>query len=130
VALTSLQIVRLNIGDRGSPPYLSDDEINHFLTEFSGDTDLASSAAASAIAAYFATMADQTTGRMSVSYGARAQQYRLIALDFGPSVPESAVAGVFMGGQSQSRRSASREDTDRVQPIFTDDLHEDPGAQP
>lgn len=129
MALSSIAQVRLAIGDRDTPSILTDDEIQHFLDEAAGIVATAIGGAASALAFYFATKADQTTGRMSVAYSKRADTYRAMAIEFGVGI-DDAVAGVFMGGQSQAALSSSREDTDLVQPTFTNDLHEDLGGLP
>jgi hypothetical protein len=124
--LSAIEQVRLNVGDRGTPPILSDAEVQHFLDKNGGNVDAASGDAAIALAFYFATLADQTTGRMSISYSSRANTYRELAVQFGA---DGEVAPAFAGGISRSKVQADRDDQDLVQPQFTRDLHDDPQTE-
>jgi len=127
MALSDIQIVRLNIGDKDAPTFFSDAEIQHFIDTAGGDLDIASGDAALRLAMYFGTKADQTTGRVSTGYSKRAETYWSIAQQFGTSTPSVDLAPVYVGGISKSEIETSRRDTDLVQPAFTRDLQEDPG---
>lgn len=126
MALSLIDQVRLKIGDRatGEPgtPILTDAEIQHFLDQTGDNVDEASGQAALALAFYFATKADQTTGRISINYTNRANAYRQMAIDFG--VDGLEVAPAFIGGISKAENEIEEQNPDRIQPAFTRDLHE------
>jgi len=126
--LSLIEQVRLNIGDLGTPPFLTDAQIQHFLDESGGNVLIASGRAALALAFFFATKADQTTGRMSVGFSNRANAYRQMAVDLGVGDLAIQPTPMFNGGLSRDAIAATREDTDLVQPAFTRDLHDDPGT--
>lgn len=125
--LSAIEQVRLNIGDLGTPPFLSDERVQHFLDQAGGDVDTASGKAAVALAFYFATKADQTTGRMSVQYSNRANAYRQMAIDFGVDGVDLAPPDV--GGLSKAENAAVRRDPDLVQSVFTRNLHDNPSGE-
>lgn len=122
MALSQIQQVRLAIGDRDTPPILSDEEIQHFL-DTGGSVDAAIGQSAKALSMYFATKANQTTGRMSVSYSDRAKVYADLALRYGADI---VVAPPYVGGISKSELEQSSQEPDLVQPAFTRDLHDNP----
>lgn len=129
MALSEVQQVRLKIGDRDtadpSTPILTDDEIQHCIDQHPGDLDAAAGECALALAFYFSTLADQTTGRISVNYTNRAKVYRDLANDLGIIDDAGAtIAPAFIGGISKSQNRVSEENDDRIQPEFKRDLHE------
>ncbi len=125
--LSLIEQVRLNIGDLGTPPFLTDAQIQHFLDQEADNVDQASGRAAVALAFLFATKADQTTGRMSIGFSKRADAYRQMAIDFG--VDGVQTAPPYVGGVSVAEAEASRQETDLIQPAFTRDLHDDRRAE-
>lgn len=124
MALTDIEQVRLLIGDRDTPPIFTDPEIQHFL-DIGGSVNSAVGLAARSLSMYFATKADQTTGRMSIAYSGRAKTYADLAIRYGADLRKAAP---YIGGISKAEINASRQETDLVQPVFTHDLHNNPNT--
>ena len=130
MALTTRQTLRLLIGDVDSAGYtLTDDQIDYFLDEHADVPRDAAPDAANAAANVLAMQATQeSVGAMSVGLTARAELYRQRARDLGGSVGLGLVAGVYVGGISQSEIDSSKEDESLPPRAFTVGLHDYPGT--
>lgn len=72
--------LRLLVGDTGTTPLLSDNEVAYFLAQ--GGAPLAGAVrAANALASRFAQLVDSSVGDVRKSYSQRAKQYRELAAD-------------------------------------------------
>lgn len=111
-ATSSLDAVRLLIGDTDeNDPLLYDTEINYFIS-IEGGAKVAAAAAARAIAAKFARLADRSIGALSISYTKKYTQYmELAALILQQSMMEPVAP--FMSGWSDSDKRAREADWDR-----------------
>jgi hypothetical protein len=111
--------VRLLIGDTDSNnALLQDDEIDFFLTDYSG-VYMAASAAAMAIAGKFARLADTTVEEVSKSYSQQQAQYNKLssrleakALKVANNIPNAAITGI---SRDNIRDNLQKEDRVREQ---------------
>ena len=69
-------------------------------------------------------------GGVSLDPQEQAEFYRKLAgeLDSKAALGSSGVGGIFAGGISKADKESREQDTDRVEPAFTRDLHTDSGS--
>lgn len=123
--------VRLLIGDTDvSDALLQDEEIAFLLTQSASNVNAAAVRACEAVAAKFARLADTQVDDVRVSLSQRAKGYRELAAALRGQIATSV--SLFAGGVSVNTKTSAEEDTDRVPPIFTRDMHvvSDDGAYP
>lgn len=123
--------VRLLIGDTDvTDALLQDEEIAYLLTQSASNVNVASVRACEAVAARFSRLADTQVDDVRVSLSQRAKGYRELAATLRGRIATSV--SLFAGGISVSAKESAEEDTDRVPPIFTRDMHvvTDDGAYP
>lgn len=99
---------------------LFDSEITAFLDMRSGNVFRAAADCARALAAQYSRKVDTTSpGPISTSYGLQAKKYLDLAvvMDQQAKMSGKGVQG-FAGGISVAQKTATQEDTDRVQPSF------------
>lgn len=124
--------VRLLIGDTDvTDALLQDEEIAYLLTQSASNVNVASVRACEAVAARFSRLADTQVDDVRVSLSQRAKGYRELAATLRGRIALTGVT-LFAGGVSVGAKESAEEDTDRVPPIFTRDMHivTDDGASP
>jgi len=122
--------VRFLLGDTVAPGYLQDAEIDWLLAQTGGNVTSAVAGAMQQIAAQFAAKAvDQTTGRISTEFSARAaaweERLRRWLADNGTTVL-SFTPMPRAGGISEAAKTAQEQDTDRIPPAIRRGMHDDP----
>lgn len=126
--MSNIQYVRWLIGDTDTDDeLLQDAQINFFLTQNSDNIYYAGAAAAEAIAAKFARETDKAAGVLRVNAGQKHTHYLSLASQLRKQAMMGSVAP-FAGGISKMDKENYRDDTDRVRPKFTRDLHRHPGT--
>lgn len=118
-----IDAVRMEIGDTDqADPQLQDEEIGYMLSQ-NGTPLWAAVSCCSALAAKYARQADKRLGKTAISAGQRMQHY----LDLEKLLRRRAVSMVtpYAGGMSIAERDTFANDTDKVRPAFTKDLHDD-----
>lgn len=122
--------IRFYIGDTvsGQAITLADEEIAGALTLSSSSVKRAAAICAENLAARFAQAASSITDDIgqSVSYSDRAAFFQERARLLRSSLALSAIP--FAGGISSADKGAAEQDTDRIVPAFTTDLHNAPGT--
>ena len=122
--------VRVLCGDpAGDTQVLDDSMISFFLEEYNGNLYRAAADAAAAIAAYYAGQVDVRVGILSSSNSQKTQQFAELATALRQRAEDRALAYAvpFAGGVSMAGKEVAEENTDRVPPAFTRDLHEEEG---
>jgi hypothetical protein len=124
-----LDAVRFYIGDTDPDnEILSDDEITALLTETGDQPFLAAALAAEAIAARYARRVDKSVGDLHISNSQLSKQYRDLASQLRSRATLSGAAAPYAGGISIADKQTVEANTDRVQPIFRRNLHDNPRA--
>lgn len=120
------EAVSLLVGDT-SNTYISTDQINTLATLYGENPFTVAAAAARVIAAQFAAAVTKKAGDVSINASDRYKHYMDLArdLDRKAALHGLGAISVFAGGISQSDKLAREQDTDRVDPYFTRDLHND-----
>ena len=124
--------VRVLCGDPpGDTQVLDDSMISFFLEEYNGNYYRAAADAAAAIAAHYAGQVDVRVGILSSSNSQKTQQFAELATALRRRADDRALAMAvpFAGGISIAGKEGAEENTDRVPPAFTRDLHEE-GDEP
>jgi hypothetical protein len=123
-ALTSAKDqVRLLIGDTDmTDALLQDEEIVWLLDQNGSNVNATAVQACELLAAKFARLADTQVDDVRVALSQRARGYHQQAASLRARMAVTG-AGLFAGGISVSAKDAEEEDTDRVPPIFTRDMH-------
>ena len=121
--------MRFLIGDTDTcDQQMSDKEIEYLLIS-EGSVDDAAILAAETLAAKYSRLVDEQVGAVRISYSQRSKRYSEIA-----NTIKSRVAGQgaapYCGGISKSDKQVDECDTDRVEPSFTRDLHENERLTP
>src|SRR5262245_20769600 len=111
--------VRFHVGDTDScDQLLKDGKIKYLLSQSNNSVIAAAIRGCEMIAIKFARLADESVGRVSISFSQKSKAYlnmkealrqRLVIEDCIP----------YAGGISQSDKETQETDTDRVQPAFT-----------
>lgn len=117
--------VRLYVGDTDERDALLQDEEIQFLLNDEGSIKRAAASAALAIAAKFSRLADEAVGRVRVDFSQKARAYTALAskLEMASDLSDAIPYG---GGISISDKCAQENNTDRVPPIFTKHINENP----
>ena len=122
--------VRVLCGDpAGDTQVLDDSTISFFLEEYNGNYYRAAADSAAAIAAYYAGQVDVRVGILSSSNSQKTKQFADLATALRRRAEERATscAVPFAGGISVADKEVTEANTDRVEPSFTRDLHEEDG---
>ena len=115
---TSLNKVRLLIGDINSTDVqFSDDEINFFIDEESNIYG-AASVACQALAMKFTPSVDKKVGPLWLEQSQIAAGYKTMAKDFKTKSNQKGSARIYLGGETISNKNIDKADTDVVQPFF------------
>lgn len=130
LASSATNRLRLALGDTTvSNPEFQDEELQYLIDTF-GESE-ATIQAAERMAAKYARMADQSTGRISVSYSQIASTLFKLADRLrtnGTGAGSTGAVGVFCGGVKLSDRLANDSEADLVRPQFRYPQHDNPGA--
>ncbi len=120
-ASTARDAVRFLIGDTDTTDQqISDEEVNWLITENGNNVYLAGSASARKVAAEFTRQVrTKTVGALSISYAARAQEYRDLADDLRQQASTKIALAVYAGGISRADKELQEADTDWDKPAFT-----------
>lgn len=122
--------IRFYVGDTASAAAitLTDEEIAGALSLSSSSVKRAAALCAENLAARFAQAATSITDDIgqSVDYGDRAAFFQERARLLRSSIALGAIP--FAGGISSADKSGQEQDTDRIVPAFTTDLHNAPGT--
>lgn len=115
--------VRFLIQDTDSKDQQLTDEEIAFLIELEGSSLKAAIKAVETLYARFARYTDESVGQVRVSWSQRADQYRKLA----DSLKRHAfvrLAAPYAGGISRADKETREMNDDRVEPIFTRQLHD------
>lgn len=113
----SLSAIRFLIGDTVSTePLVSDEEIEWALSQKENNVYSATALVARALAARFATLADEEIGPLKFKYVERAKNYGKIAAGFEQREGKYQSLNVFGGGIFVSDRDSNAANTSIVQP--------------
>lgn len=122
-ASSDVDNVRFRIGDTNtSDQQLSDEEIEWLLTTYES-TIGASLGACDALIAKYARAVDSRSADVSVSASQRMKHYQDLKTTL--QTQSASISGVapYVGGISIAAKEAVVDDTDRVKPFFTRDMH-------
>lgn len=128
ISAVEIERVRVLCGDpAGDTQVLDDSMISFFLEEYNGNLYRAAADAAAAIAAYYAGQVDVRVGILSSSNSQKTQQFAELATALRKRAEERVTSSAvpFAGGISVAVKEVAEENTDRVEPSFTRDLHEE-----
>jgi len=120
---SELDAVRFLIGDTdASDPQLNNNEIEYTLST-EGSVTKAAVSCCEALYAKYSRLVDETVGSVSFRLSTRAKQY----MDLSKTLRRKndiRSAKVYAGGISKTDKSVEETNTDRVDPEFTRDLHD------
>lgn len=118
--------IRFLIGDTDKDdPLLLDAEITYLLAN-AGGVKSAAAEACRAISAKFSRFADEKVGEVSVSCKQKAEAYAKRAKELANEAAISGETDWYAAGISKSDKHIDEGDSDRVDPSFTRDMHENP----
>lgn len=110
---SNLAKVRLRLGDTNSDdPLLTDEEINHFLSDSAEDIRMGALKACRAIVAKFARTVNDSAAGINSSKTSKFQQYKDLLEELQEDVTASSTATPFVGGISIDRSDDADDDTD------------------
>lgn len=115
--------VRFRLGDTDvNHQQVSDGEITYTLAEKSDSIPSTVLALAIALRNKYAPYVNEKTDRVSIEYGQMFEHFKALVKEI---KRDSALTAMpFAGGISVGDKAARVDDTDRVKPKFTKDLHE------
>lgn len=119
--------VRWLIGDVDKDdPLVTDHEILAALTDEGDNVRRAAASCFEFLASYFAREADRQDGdvRLSLSQRSATMQMRAKDLRALADTTSTLIATPYVGGISKADKELDRENTDRVAPFFTRDMHD------
>jgi hypothetical protein len=124
---TDIEKVRLHIGDTDTTDQqLNDDEVQLMLTNH-GSVEQAALGACDLLIAKYSRRPDKSVGALKISASQIRQGYRelksALRATFGLQW-----GAIYAGGISVDDKATDQDDTDRVVPAFTREMHEYPGA--
>lgn len=121
--------VRFLVQDTDSDDQLASDEEILFTLDEAGDNIYrAASIVCSAVSLQFAKQITiNDTRGLAFDPAMQADKYEALAKKWDQKALMSGGVGIFAGGISVSDKQTREEDTDRVQPGFTTELHRTPG---
>lgn len=109
---------------------LSDEEIEWMLSENGNNVYLAAVQSVDYIANTYATQArSRTVGALSISYEARADEYRKLGMALRQRWATFTTITPYAGGISRSDKRTNEQDTDWDKPDFVRHMQENPGAR-
>lgn len=118
---SDLDKIRFIVGDTDKNDQLLTDEEIQYLIDNESDANMAAFTASETIAAKFSRLADESVGQVSVSYSQKAEHYWKLAKTL--KLKANKLAVPYAGGISQSDKTNVENDTDRVEPFFNRELH-------
>lgn len=130
-AYSNRDAVRFLIRDTNtSDQLLQDEEIAWLLSQNSNNVYKAAMASAYAVSAKFSNQAvTKTVGALSLSYQARSEHYKSLALSIkNQYLSVGATFAPYSGGISVSDKQTEEQDTDWDKPAFSRNLHRNVGV--
>lgn len=123
--------VRLLVGDTGTTPDLTDEDIAFFLLDENDDTRRAAARAAEALAAlYTKVAAEKRVGPLTLIQSARFTSKSMEFMKLARLLWNRARrAGPYAGGISRADKAANVTNSDRVRPAFGRNLMSYPGGR-
>jgi hypothetical protein len=104
---------------------ISDEEVAWLLSENGNNVYLAGASAATTVSAKLSNQVrTKTVGALSITYAARAQEYRTLASDLEAAANKKTAIAVYSGGISRADKDLQEEDTDWDQPAFRREMHD------
>ena len=124
---SDLDAVRFNVGDTNSEDKLLDDnEILYALAE-EGTVRQASISCLQNLITVYARQVDGSVGKGSKALSQRVESFNT-SLDRLLEKQSMSALNVFAGGLTRSGKETVQADTDRVRPVFTKDMMDNPRA--
>lgn len=123
--------VRFLIGDTNhDAQLLSDEEIAWLLSQNADDVYVAAQRALTQLATRYSGKADKAVGDLKISYSQLSKQFAERASDVLAQAEQGGglVATPYAGGISRSDKQLDETNSDRVDPAFKRDLHDDKGS--
>ena len=117
---SDLSWVRLMIGDNTTADeQLQNEEIEVLISD-QGSKERAAIAAARALGARYARLADKSVGRLSISASQISEHYYKLASELQKTLSRltGGANGMYAGGITRSDKDSEIADTDRVAPAF------------
>lgn len=125
---TTLNQVRRLIGDVNSTSAeFQDEEINFYINQ-EANIFGAASVACQSLASKYALQVDKRIGELSISASQKYEHYKELTKEYLQKSKAKGLVNVYAGGISKSDKDTQEEDTDRVEPYFTRDLHDFKGT--
>lgn len=122
-ANNTLDRVRLTLGDTDEcDQILSDEELNYFILNAGGCSRTASIEACFAIMAKYSRFANESVGSVSIQNAEKSKQYKALADQI--RVRMSIYVTPIAGGINVGDKRAVESDSNRVNPSFNRDLHD------
>ncbi len=116
--------VRFLIGDTDSTSeQLSDEEVNHTLTESSSSVYPAAILCADSLIAKYSRLMDKNIGDLKISWSQRVEHYKGLRTTLRDRLAIRS-ATPYAGGISVSDKSSVKLDTDRTKPAFARGMHD------
>jgi hypothetical protein len=114
---------RFLLGDTDPEDFLLQDKEIAWLVSEHGSPRSAAIHGAEGIAAKFSRLADEKVGQVSVNYKQLSENYQRLA-DRLRKNRDISISAPIVGGISKSDKESVADNSDRVSPKFTKDLHE------
>ena len=127
---SSRDAVRYHIGDTDvNDKQFSDGEIDYLLSNNSDDVGYASIEGVEYLIAKYSRFVDEKVGPLEVKNSQRVEGYEKL-LETLKNRFESTKAPLYVGGIIKSDKDAAESLTDRVEPIFSKDMHKNVNKYP
>lgn len=117
--------VRFKLGDIVAGDSLLTDAEVDFCVSSEGSTNEAAIAAAKAVVAKYSRLVSTTDDKQSREYQQRVEHFQGLVKELAANRTKR-VTGIFAGGISKATKATAEADTDRVQPAFTSNMHDNP----
>jgi len=127
-SVTTKDAVRFYLGDTNSQDQqLSDEEIAYLLSEENDNPIRAAARGAENVAAYYARQVSKSVGGLSLSAGFRMANYQKLAERLwrrASMATNGSLAVPYAGGISHADKDSREDNSDRVEPAFSRELHD------
>lgn len=102
----------------------TDEEIEYELSQENDNINQAAANIARSLAAHYAKKARRESGPIEQDYRDMTERYMKIAKDLEGQDSDSSSADAQLVASSDSRKDGQRDNSDRVKPFFTRNMHE------